>query len=92
MDAKLFFDAMNHVGLKTVIIDEDTVMSDLEPFDNGELRCDVLSKATYTAKTTYECIGCKRPIVKGMHYARVVVKPQDSDVQTQRWCLPCWLD
>jgi hypothetical protein len=88
MDERFFFDAMKHVGLKVVVIDEDTVMTNAE---NGETKVEVLSKATYTARKAYDCVLCHKPISLGSHYVRVVVKPIGDKVQTQRWCLPCWL-
>jgi hypothetical protein len=59
--------------------------------ENGEIKVTVLSKNTYTAKKEYDCILCHKPIAVKSHYVRVLVKPDDGVVQTQRWCLPCWL-
>jgi hypothetical protein len=59
--------------------------------NNSETKVEILSKATYTAKQAYDCIQCGKPIALGSHYVRVVVKPAGDNVQTQRWCLPCWL-
>jgi hypothetical protein len=58
---------------------------------NDETKVEVLSKATYTAKKAYDCVLCHKPIALRSHYVRVVVKPAEGSVQTQRWCLPCWL-
>jgi hypothetical protein len=59
--------------------------------ENNETKVTVLSKNTYTAKKEYDCILCHKPIAVKSHYVRVLVKPDDGVVQTQRWCLPCWL-
>jgi hypothetical protein len=87
MDERFFFDAMRHVGLKVFIIDEKTQMTN----ENGETKVEVLSKNTYEAKKAYECCSCHKTIELKSHYVRIVVKPSEGKVQTQRWCLPCWL-
>ena|SRR5215471_4066695 len=97
---KFFFEAMHHVGLSPIIIDENTEFPQMtenevkprEPNGEDEPKVDVLSKATYEAKRAYSCCNCGREILPPVHYVRIVVKPQNGEVQTQRWCLPCWLD
>jgi hypothetical protein len=59
--------------------------------ENNEAKVEVLSKNTYTARRVYECVHCHKPIEIRSHYVRIVVKPSEGKVQTQRWCLPCWL-
>jgi hypothetical protein len=79
---------------KVYVVDslsEVTQMASEMTGDNNETKVEVLSKATYTAKQSYDCILCHKPIKLKSHYVRVVVKPVGGEVQTQRWCLPCWL-
>jgi hypothetical protein len=59
--------------------------------NDNETKVEVLSKNTYTARKDYECVLCHKPIALKSHYVRVLVKPKGGEVQTQRWCLPCWL-
>jgi hypothetical protein len=53
----------------------------------------ILSKNYYQAKENYPCAWGDdgHSIKKGRRYVRVVVKPDNSPVQTQKVCLECWM-